>query len=171
MLASAGPTYIYFGFVFDGKDVTAGTMLGEHLAEADFTSSSDPDVKPEGDFDGDGDLETGDIIVFVNENIDYDNGCLGGAGYYYGQDSDNGDQINFSNVLLHELGHGIGFASFTNRNSASPDFGEFVRRRPGRLRPVHSRQLDRQALRRDDQGGASRTPSSTDRTWSGTAPM
>ena len=131
VLASAGPTYIYFGFVFDGKDVTAGTMLGEHLAGADFTSSSDPDVKPEGDFDGDGDLETGDIIVFVNENIDYDNGCLGGAGYYYGQDSDNGDQINFGNVLLHELGHGIGFASFTNRNSASADFGEFVGEDPG----------------------------------------
>ena len=131
VLASAGPTYLYTGFVFDGKDVAAGTMLGEHIAGEDFTSSSDPDVKPEGDFDEDGDLETGDIIVYVNQNIDYDGGCLGGAGYYYGMDSNNGTQVNFANVLLHEIGHGIGFASFTNRSPASVDFGEFFAEVPG----------------------------------------
>lgn len=56
----------------------------------------------------------GDIIVFMNSSIDQ--GCLGpGTGLYYGLD-DNApaNQIKVAPVVLHELGHGLGFTSTTN---------------------------------------------------------
>lgn len=56
----------------------------------------------------------GDIIVFVNSDLD--NGCLGaGTSYYYGLDgNDPSNQIDLAPVVLHELGHGLGFTTFTD---------------------------------------------------------
>ncbi|MEA2164064.1 MAG: hypothetical protein QOK37_2191 [Thermoanaerobaculia bacterium] len=40
--------------------------------------------------------------------------CLGGRGWYYGFDGKHGGQEDLLVVLLHELGHGLGFAGITN---------------------------------------------------------
>ncbi|MEE4175789.1 MAG: PA domain-containing protein [Xanthomonadales bacterium] len=58
--------------------------------------------------------------------------CLGGGGYYYGLDGDApAGQISLFSVVLHELGHGLGFASFAQEN------GQFS----GGLPDIFSRQL------------------------------
>ncbi len=55
-----------------------------------------------------------DIVSEFNINIDTDPGCLGGVGWYYGFDHAEGVQLDFLAVVLHELGHGLGFANFVN---------------------------------------------------------
>jgi hypothetical protein len=40
--------------------------------------------------------------------------CLGGVGWYYGFDANHGTKEDLLVVLLHELGHGLGFAGVTN---------------------------------------------------------
>lgn len=55
-------------------------------------------------------------------NSDVDAGCLGvGTRFYYGLDNatPNGT-INLFAVVLHELGHGLGFASFANPDGSRP---------------------------------------------------
>jgi hypothetical protein len=41
-------------------------------------------------------------------------GCLTGTSFYLGLDSNHGANIDFVTVLLHEMGHGVGFQTFTN---------------------------------------------------------
>jgi len=41
-------------------------------------------------------------------------GCLDTSGWYYGYDHNEGALIDFLAVLLHELGHGLGFSTFTS---------------------------------------------------------
>ncbi len=41
-------------------------------------------------------------------------GCLPGTSFYLGVDNQHGSSIDFVEVLLHEMGHGIGFQTFTN---------------------------------------------------------
>ena len=41
-------------------------------------------------------------------------GCLDGIFFYYGLDGNHGTNIDFVAVLQHELGHGVGFQTFTN---------------------------------------------------------
>ena len=65
------------------------------------------------------------------------------ASFYYGLDNNHGTDIDLVTVLLHEFGHGLGFANFvTEATGAQPA-------RPRRhLLRVHLRHLDRQALER-----------------------
>ena len=50
--------------------------------------------------------------------------CLGGIGWYYGFDTNHGVKEDLLVVLLHELGHGLGFAGVTNGTTGamSSDF-------------------------------------------------
>jgi hypothetical protein len=41
-------------------------------------------------------------------------GCLTGSSFYFGLDGNEGSNIDFVATLLHEMGHGIGFQTFTN---------------------------------------------------------
>lgn len=41
-------------------------------------------------------------------------GCLDGTFFYLGLDSNHGSNIDFVVTLLHEMGHGVGFQTFTN---------------------------------------------------------
>ncbi|MBI4916095.1 MAG: peptidase [Acidobacteria bacterium] len=43
--------------------------------------------------------------------------CLAGSGWYYGFDGNEGALIDFLAVLLHEMGHGLGFATTTSGTS------------------------------------------------------
>jgi len=62
-----------------------------------------------------------DITVEYNLALDDDPGCLGGDGWYYGFDHDEGFQSDLLAVLLHEFAHGLGFANFLDEST-----GEFL---------------------------------------------
>ncbi|HEY0729148.1 MAG TPA: hypothetical protein VGD38_13810, partial [Pyrinomonadaceae bacterium] len=57
-------------------------------------------------------------------------GCLQNRQWYLGLDGNHGTGIDLVSVLLHEFGHGLGFASFTD-----PQTGEFVRTSQGQPFP------------------------------------
>ena len=63
-----------------------------------------------------------DIQASFNGNIDNNNACLNGRNWYYGLDNNPpGADIDFLNVVMHELGHGLGFASVVDLgNGAMP---------------------------------------------------
>lgn len=74
------------------------------------------------------DLDPGvpDIGASFNGAVDTDPDCLRGARFYYGFDHAGGNgTIDFYNVVMHELAHGLGFSTFiagNGDNPASPDF-------------------------------------------------
>jgi|GEM_PF-1477466 len=102
VLAAAGPLYAFFddqgAFPFNNTWYSAA--LAEALVGQDLTGAPADNG--------------GDIIVFINSAIDDE--CLGaGTGYYYGIDGNQPpNQIDLAPVVLHELGHGLGFSSFTD---------------------------------------------------------
>ena len=46
-------------------------------------------------------------------------GCLTGTSFYLGLDGNHGTNIDFVTVLLHEMGHGVGFQTFTSGNTGA----------------------------------------------------
>ena len=68
-----------------------------------------------------------DASAQFNSNINGNPACLGGRSWYYGLDGNPpGLDIDFVSVLLHELGHSIGFQTYMNLangtlNSGIPD--------------------------------------------------
>lgn len=46
-------------------------------------------------------------------------GCLPGSPWYYGLDGNEGAGIDFVAVLMHEMGHGLGFQTFTSGSTGS----------------------------------------------------
>ena len=50
-------------------------------------------------------------------------GCLDGTFFYLGLDSNHGTNIDFVVTLLHEMGHGIGFQTFTNGSTGAQNGG------------------------------------------------
>jgi hypothetical protein len=58
-----------------------------------------------------------DINATFNSALNGDPGCLGGIGWYYGIDGDQGTEIELLPVVLHEIAHGLGFSTFTNNST------------------------------------------------------
>lgn len=71
------------------------------------------------------DLQPGvhDIQTQFNLNLDNDPACLGGAGWYYGFDHNEGNQSDLLATMLHEYGHGLGFANFVNEQTGTLNAG------------------------------------------------
>ncbi len=68
------------------------------------------------------DLNPGDadITATFNASIDNNDGCLAGSNWYYGLDnSPGGSDIDFLNVVMHEIGHGLGSASVVSVTSGA----------------------------------------------------
>lgn len=61
-----------------------------------------------------------DIEATFNSELDDNATCLGGVGWYYGYDGNEGTAVDLLPVLLHELGHGLGFQTFTNLTTGEP---------------------------------------------------
>ncbi|MEO1574508.1 MAG: peptidase, partial [Pseudomonadota bacterium] len=62
----------------------------------------------------------GDINATFNASIDNNDNCLAGSNWYYGLDNNPpGSDIDFLNVVMHEIGHGLGFASVINVSSGA----------------------------------------------------
>jgi hypothetical protein len=54
------------------------------------------------------------IVAHFNSRLGLFSDCLPGSGFYLGLDNNFGNQIDLVTVLLHELGHGLGFQTFTD---------------------------------------------------------
>lgn len=60
-----------------------------------------------------------EIQARFNPNLGAAN-CLAGSGWYYGLDGNTpAGKINFLNVVMHEIGHGLGASSFINKTSGA----------------------------------------------------
>ena len=96
VLGSAGTTQIF-------RDFPGATRPGTWHNVALTESIVGFDVNPGGL----------DIISQFNSRISGDPACLGGADWYYGLDGQTpAGTVSFLNVVMHEIGHGIGFQSF-----------------------------------------------------------
>jgi hypothetical protein len=56
---------------------------------------------------------TADMTISFNSTLD-NHTCLGGIGWYYGVDGNEGTETELLSVILHEISHGLGFMTTTN---------------------------------------------------------
>ena len=98
VLGSAGTTNVHADFANAPiSDTWYHAALADSLAESDLNNA------------------TAEISVNININLDGDPGCLQGATWYLGLDGNNpGGTIDIVPLMLHELGHGLGFSTFVN---------------------------------------------------------
>jgi hypothetical protein len=94
ILGSAGPIQYFRDFV--GQELPA---TWHHVALANKLNGADLSVG------------ANDINATFNSNLNGDPGCLNGTGWYYGFDGNEGASIELLPVVLHELGHGLGFST------------------------------------------------------------
>jgi hypothetical protein len=64
-----------------------------------------------------------DIQALFNSNLNGSPACLGGRKWYLGLDNNHGTDIDLVVVLLHEFGHGLGFANFVNETAGTRPLG------------------------------------------------
>ena len=81
--------------------------------------------------------------------------------FYLGVDNNHGAQNDLVAVLLHELGHGLGFQNFVNEATGAnlggfTDAGKILSCADGHLLPLHPRHHNRKALERYDRPGTQR---------------
>ncbi len=70
-----------------------------------------------------GTLNAPQINANFNSDLGLNANCLPGRTFYLGIDSQHGTNIDFVAVLLHEIGHGLGFQTFTNGSSGGQSGG------------------------------------------------
>ncbi len=84
------------------------SALANKLAGVTLIADPDPEV-------------SADILSFFNSNLGQP-GCLDGSGFYLGLDNKAPPElINLLTVALHEFGHGLGFATFTDSRTGQQD--------------------------------------------------
>jgi hypothetical protein len=70
-----------------------------------------------------GTLNAAQISANFNANLGLNANCLPGRTWYLGLDGQHGLNIDFIAVLLHEMGHGLGFQTFTNGSTGAQSGG------------------------------------------------
>lgn len=99
VLGGAGPIAVFRGFegaVF--SDTWYHKALANKLAGRDLAP------------------EQNDILANFNSSVDTPT-CLGPTSWYYGLDGNAGSDLNLLTVVLHELGHGLGFSTLVTLSS------------------------------------------------------
>lgn len=106
VLGSAGTTTVHRDF--EGA-LLPGTWYGAALANALFGADLD--------------AVNNEINSRFNANLGTP-GCLENSGWYYGLDGNTPQgRINFLDVVMHEIGHGLGFQGFTSLANGAPFLG------------------------------------------------
>jgi hypothetical protein len=105
VLGSAGPTTIH-------RDFTNAPFTGTWYHQALANRLADTDLSP----------ANPDIVATFNLTLDSGT-CLGGATWYYGIDGNEGSDVELLPVVLHELGHGLGFSTTTSGTSGNYQSG------------------------------------------------
>jgi len=106
VLGAAGTTTVHRDFA--GAELAA-TWYPQALANAMAGTDLDP-VNP-------------DLGATFNSGIDNNDACLSGVNWYLGLDGNNGGDIDLADVVIHEIGHGLGFASYVNESTGQPFLG------------------------------------------------
>jgi hypothetical protein len=107
VLGSAGAYEIWTDFPNAPRANTwYPSALASKLAGVDLTAPLDPH-----------------IIARFNSRLGLFADCLPGSGFYLGLDRRFGTQIDLVTVLLHEMGHGLGFQTFTDDETGQLFFG------------------------------------------------
>ena len=97
VLGSAGATSVFRDFANAGKPGTwYGGALANKLSGVDQAAGAAV------------------IRARFNSNLGLNADCLPGSPFYLGLDANHGPLIDFPTVLLHEIGHGVGFQTFTS---------------------------------------------------------
>ena len=99
-LGSAGTLEVFSDFPGAPK---ANTWYPTALANKLSNTDQSPDVP--------------DIRARFNSRLGLFSNCLPGSPFYLGLDSNHGSATDFVTVLLHEMGHGLGFQSFTDEET------------------------------------------------------
>ena len=108
VLGSAGTTFVFANFPGAPK---AQTWYGSALADALFGADLNPGFI--------------DINSRFNSSIGTDPNCLGGRGWYYGLDHNvPGADFDFLNVVMHEIGHGLGVQGFSSLSTGALFLGQ-----------------------------------------------
>lgn len=103
VLGSAGATTVH-------KDFTNRPVAATWYCQALANSRAGVDLAP----------ANPDINATFNSTLNGSAGCLGGRKWYYGYDkSPPGNDIDFVSVVVHELGHGLGFQTFVDLTSGT----------------------------------------------------
>jgi len=106
------------------------------------------------------DRDPGAADILIHYNSDYDNGVCTGGPWYYGVDANPGltGALLFYPVILHEMTHGFGFASFINKDTGAwygglPDaYGRFISDASTGLRWTEMTNAQRYTSIRNDGG-------------------
>jgi hypothetical protein len=106
VLGSAGATQIFGSFPGAQKvDTWYSYALANKLYGSEISTTPGPQIN-------------------ANFNSNLGNvGCLTGTSFYLGLDSNHGANIDFVTTLLHEMGHGVGFQTFTNGLTGAQNSG------------------------------------------------
>lgn len=107
ILGSAGPRAAHYNFPNAPKsDTWYPAALANSLAGQDLSTTAP------------------DIGATFNSNLDSDPNCLGGQGWNYEIGEPTGSPLELYNVVLHELAHGLGFLTLTNKNTGAKRWGK-----------------------------------------------
>ena len=110
VLGSAGTYWIAYDNSFPVPGAWYHQALANQLAGRNIMEEDAPDDYATAPYE---------ILSQFNANLGQ-TGCLEGSGWYYGLDGNTpaGD-ISFLDVVMHEIGHGLGFSGFINKNTGA----------------------------------------------------
>jgi hypothetical protein len=110
VLGSAGTYWISFDNSFPVPGAWYHQALANQLAGRNIIAEDSPDDYATAPYE---------ILSQFNANLGQA-GCLEGSGWYYGLDGNTpAGMISFLDVVMHEIGHGLGFSGFINKNTGA----------------------------------------------------
>ena len=97
VLGSAGTTTVH-------RDFAGAPLSSTWYPQALANSIAGTDLSP----------ASPDLSSTFNSEIDNNSSCLTSINWYLGLDGNNNNDIDLADVVIHEIGHGLGFASYVD---------------------------------------------------------